>query len=142
MSTLDTMLTEMMEETVRRAFLAGHERALTHGQQEAPAYGYEDWRGYGPGALLPGGSAASKAIRKKAAGEPPEWPQYRSRVEASDIPDRQTMTLETQHAGHTHIASVDLDLALAQAKGDTGYVMEVVARVLRALTAEVESCST
>lgn len=65
MADLESMLNELLEETVRQAFLAGHERALTHGQQEAPHYGYEDWRGYGPGVFLPGGREARRMIRAK-----------------------------------------------------------------------------
>lgn len=165
MSTLNDMLTELMEETVRRAFLAGHERALTHGQQEAPAYGYEDWRGYGPGALLPGGPEASRAIRAQheqgnvgvehkpwsypvlsadeaaKQGQPPEWPQYSSKVEDTPEHNGRTVTLETRHGEiqHKHGAKVVLDLA--QAQGNPAYVDYAIDRLTRSLRADIESCT-
>lgn len=138
MSTLDSMLTELMEETVRRAFLAGHAAALRGGQQEAPDYAYEDWRGWGPGVHLPGGPEASKALRAKH-GEPPQWPAYSSKI--TDAPDLngRTVVLETRHGLHPHIATVVLDLA--QAQRDAAYVDYAIDRMTRSLRADIESCT-
>jgi hypothetical protein len=46
---------DAMEDAIEKAFRAGWERAQHFGQQEAPEYGYVDWRGFGPGHTLPGG---------------------------------------------------------------------------------------
>lgn len=54
MSTLYSAWADLMEDTVRQAFLAGHAAALRGGPQEAPDYAYEDWRTHGPGTTLPG----------------------------------------------------------------------------------------
>jgi hypothetical protein len=44
------------EHAIRMAFAAGHERALRTGESEPVETGYQDWRGWGPGHTLPGGS--------------------------------------------------------------------------------------
>lgn len=56
---------ESCERLVHAAYMAGFERAQRVGQQEPPETGYEDWRGYGPGALLPGGEIAARGIRAR-----------------------------------------------------------------------------
>lgn len=59
-------LDDLMERAVHQAFAAGW--AFAHrkvGRYVSSDSAYADWRGYGPGALLPGGSAAADAIRER-----------------------------------------------------------------------------
>lgn len=70
----------------------------------------------------------------------PEWPLYASRVQDNSHLDSRFVTVETHHNGHKHGAKVVLDLA--QAQYDMAYVDDVIDRVIRALRADVESCTS
>lgn len=68
MTNLEFDLDELMERVVARAYAAGFAAA---GRTVEPPMdceaAYRDWRGYGPGALLPGGDRASESIRSHDA---------------------------------------------------------------------------
>lgn len=60
-------LREVIEQVVRQSFHAGHAHAARQLDQEPEnrmtvEQAYEDWRGWGPGARLPGGSAFREAV--------------------------------------------------------------------------------
>lgn len=74
MSDIDRALGQILEDMLTRAFRAGWDKAMRH-EKDADgrtlsahvAEAYDDWRGYGPGSLMPYGTEAAQKIRQRHA---------------------------------------------------------------------------